>query len=69
MKAKTLIIIVFFLSLITFSVVAFMAYASETCTAICPEGMDEKNQDENIPGLMIWENLPVPINASSQFSF
>lgn len=67
MKPKTLILIVFFLSLITVSVMAFMAHASETCTAFCTEGMDEKNPE--IPGLMIWENLPTPINASSQFSF
>ena len=69
MKPKTLILIVFFLSLITISAVAFMAYSSETCTAFCTEGMDEKDADKKIPGLMIWENLPTPINASSQFSF
>ena len=69
MKPKILILIVFFLSLITVSVLAFMAHASETCTALCTEGMDEKDPDQKIPGLMIWENLPMPINANSQFSF
>ena len=66
MKPKTLILIAFFLSLITVSVIAFMAHSGETCQAYCADKVEI--QDEAMPGLMIWENLPTPFNANT-FSF
>ena len=69
MKPRTFILIAFFLSLITITLIAFMAHSGESCQAYCVEEVEEEIQEEVQPGLMIWENLPTPFNASARLSF
>ena len=55
--------------MITITLIAFMAHSGESCQAYCVEKVEEEIQDEVQPGLMIWENLPTPFNASARLSF